>query len=316
MPQPSPAAPNGSALQFLNVSSAWQRDGSRLVRFLASTPPAFISTKNSEISESRPPDPVRAATMAKSAMAPSGTGFLTPLRLPLETASLMFCGDGLPLPSKSASVPIASPAAINGNHLRFCASLPASRIVSAARYTVDENGTGASARPISSATTQSSRWPAPAPPNSSGMATPRKPISASPFHKLRSYGSLPSSTVRTAFGGHFSARNFRASSRNCFWSSEKSKFMACYSLQFVVPANAGTHNHWRLCFIRSGLQPDIDSPRRMGPRFRGDDVDRSIQNNHLCIRPLGVKPLDQRGAAFEAGALVDVALVGQFIAVD
>jgi hypothetical protein len=27
-------------------------------------------------------------------------------------------------------------------------------------------------------------------------------------------------------GGHFSERNFRAASRICFWSSEKSKFMA------------------------------------------------------------------------------------------
>jgi len=44
---------------------------------LASTPPAFISTRNSEISVSRPVEPVRAATMAKSAIAPSGTGFFT-----------------------------------------------------------------------------------------------------------------------------------------------------------------------------------------------------------------------------------------------
>jgi hypothetical protein len=102
--------------------------------------------------------------MAKSAIAPSGTGFFTPLRLPPTAESWMPCGDGLPLPSNSASVPIASPLAILGSHFCFCASLPASRIASAARYTVDENGTGASARPISSAITQSSRWPAPAPP--------------------------------------------------------------------------------------------------------------------------------------------------------
>src|SRR5260221_12152272 len=57
---------------------------------------------------------------------------------------------------------------------------------------------------------------------------PRKPISARPFHNSLSYGALPSSTARTAFGGHFSARNFRASSRSCFCSSEKSKFMACH----------------------------------------------------------------------------------------
>ena len=36
--------------------------------------------------------------------------------------------------------------------------------LTATKVTVEENGTGASARPISSAITQSSRWPAPAPP--------------------------------------------------------------------------------------------------------------------------------------------------------
>jgi hypothetical protein len=56
---------------------------------------------------SRPLAAVRAATMAKSAIAPSGTGFLMPLRLPPEAESLIACGDGLPLPSNSASVPIA-----------------------------------------------------------------------------------------------------------------------------------------------------------------------------------------------------------------
>src|SRR3954451_511907 len=101
--------------------------------------------------------------MAKSAIAPSGTGRFTPFSAPFDAVSLIACGDGLPLPSNSASVPIASPAAIFGSHFCFCASLPASIKASAARYTVEENGTGASARPISSAMTQSSRLPAPAP---------------------------------------------------------------------------------------------------------------------------------------------------------
>jgi hypothetical protein len=48
---------------------------------------------------------------------------------------------------------------------------------------------------------------------------------ASPFHKPRSYGALPSMTARAALGGHFSARNFRALSRGCFCSSKKTKFM-------------------------------------------------------------------------------------------
>ena len=56
---------------------------------------------------------------------------------------MIACGDGLPLPSNSASVPIASPDEIFGSHFCFCASLPASSSASAARYTVEENGTGA-----------------------------------------------------------------------------------------------------------------------------------------------------------------------------
>ena len=73
-----------------------------------------MSTRNSEISASRPLEPVRAATTTKSAISPSGTGLLTPLRLLPEAVSLIACGDGLPLPSNSASVPIASPEAISG----------------------------------------------------------------------------------------------------------------------------------------------------------------------------------------------------------
>ena len=46
---------------------------------------------------------------------------------------LIALGDGLPVPSNSASVPIASPAAIFGNHFCFCASLPAIISASAAR---------------------------------------------------------------------------------------------------------------------------------------------------------------------------------------
>ena len=50
-----------------------------------------------------------------------------------EAESLIASGDGLPLPSNSASVPMAAPDAIAGSHFCFCASLPASRIASAAR---------------------------------------------------------------------------------------------------------------------------------------------------------------------------------------
>src|SRR5881227_3107335 len=96
MLQPSPAAPSGSALQSLKVISACPRVGSRLARLFTSTPPSLRSTINKEMSPSRPLDPVRAATTAKSAIAPSATGFLTPLSIPLAAVSLTFFGDGLP----------------------------------------------------------------------------------------------------------------------------------------------------------------------------------------------------------------------------
>ena len=48
---------------------------------------------NSEMSLSRPLEPVRAATTAKSAISPSGTGFLTPLSAPPDAASLIAFGE-------------------------------------------------------------------------------------------------------------------------------------------------------------------------------------------------------------------------------
>src|SRR5439155_8685804 len=43
---------------------------------------------------------------------------------------------------------------------------------------------------------------------------------------------------------------------------------------------------------------------------------RLVQNDYLLSRLLGVKLLHQRGTALQAGALVDVALVGEFVAVN
>ena len=67
-------------------------------------------------------------------------------------------------PSATASVPIALPSASSGSHFFFCASEPASLIASVASTTDVSNGTGAAARPISSATTQSSSGDRPSPP--------------------------------------------------------------------------------------------------------------------------------------------------------
>ena len=52
---------------------------------------------------------------------------------------------------------MASPVASFGSQRSFWESLPAMRIASVARYTDDEKGTGATARPSSSAITHSSR---------------------------------------------------------------------------------------------------------------------------------------------------------------
>ena len=69
----------------------------------------------------------------------------------------MVLGVTTPARSAWAKVPIASPAASFGSHRAFWASEPAASRNSVARNTEEENGTGARARPISSAITQSSR---------------------------------------------------------------------------------------------------------------------------------------------------------------
>ena len=76
-------------------------------------------------------------------------------------------------PSATASVPIALPAASCGSHFFFCASEPASFSASVASTTEVSNGTGAAARPISSATTQSSSGERPRPPILFGNADAR-----------------------------------------------------------------------------------------------------------------------------------------------
>jgi hypothetical protein len=82
---------------------------------------------------------------------------LVPLIHPAVMRVLIDWGVGAPGPSARARQPMASPPAMRGSHFRFWASLPASRSASATRYTVDENGIGATLRPSSSAITHSSR---------------------------------------------------------------------------------------------------------------------------------------------------------------
>ena len=96
-----------------------------------------------------------ATTTAMSAMPPSATGHLAPVSRPPTTRALIAAASGLPLPSDRASQPISDPSASFGRYWWRWASDPAVRIASAAKYAVDPNGTGATARPISSANTHS-----------------------------------------------------------------------------------------------------------------------------------------------------------------
>ena len=131
-------------------------------------------------------EPVRAATTAKSAIEPSATGFLVPLSVPPEAASLIAFGEGLPVPSNSASVPItASPEAIFRQPLFASARrCPRSAALAAAGIeTVDENGTGGIDAAHFFGDHAKLQMAGPRGANSSGITTPRKPISARPFHR-------------------------------------------------------------------------------------------------------------------------------------
>ena len=90
------------------------------------------------------------------AMSPSATASLLPFSTPFEAVVFRPAGVVRPGPSASAKVPITSPLASFGSHLSFCSTLPAMSSASVARYTDDENGSGATARPSSSAITTSS----------------------------------------------------------------------------------------------------------------------------------------------------------------
>src|SRR5262245_41033460 len=119
-----------------------------------------------------------------SAMSPSGTGAFVPRTRPFVIVVLRLFALGRPAPSDNANVPIASPDASFGNHFSFCAREPASINASVARYTDDENGIGATARPSSSATTDSSKYDKPSPPYSSGIAVAVHPSSEIFFHNV------------------------------------------------------------------------------------------------------------------------------------
>ena len=202
--QPSPGSTSTGT--FSKFSFACSRVGSTVSSVSGCTPAAPIRASASTTRSLSS----RAATSTMSAMAPSGTGHFTPVRRPPLTRALMRAGFGLPLPSAQASVPISSPATSLGSNSSFCAALPAISSASVARYTEDENGTGARERPSSSASTHSPIWPSPAPPYSSGTAAPSHPMAEISCHIARSYGATPSSTRRMRLEVECSVRKRRA----------------------------------------------------------------------------------------------------------
>src|SRR5882762_2208796 len=92
--------------------------------------------------------------------------------------------------------------------------------------------------------------------------------------------------------------------------------LLCEKLSDVVPTKSGTHNHRRLCLTRNWLQLTSIVPGIWVPAFAGTTVRTSLQHDHVVAWAIGVEPLDQRCATLQPGSLVDVALVGQFVAID
>ena len=106
-------------------------------------------------------------------MCPSGTKSFVPERtkppvFPGLAATSTPAASQRALSSRRASVARASPAAIRGSHACLLGVEPAWRTASPPRSTVEKNGPGMTARPISSSTTVRSTRPRPTPPCASG----------------------------------------------------------------------------------------------------------------------------------------------------
>ncbi len=123
-----------------------------------------------------------AKTIATSAFLPDVMNCFTPFRrqpasqrsarVVSALASEPVCG------SVSAKAPRSSPAAIGFSQRDFCAALPwPSRIPAARLFTCTIVEVAPSPAASSSMTMASDVWSMPAPPQSSGVATPIKPIS-------------------------------------------------------------------------------------------------------------------------------------------
>jgi hypothetical protein len=144
-----------------------------------------------------PPSTV-ALTTSRSARAPLGTGSLTPVSVqpsPLwvaETPSAV--GVHRVAGSACANAAIVVPSEMPPRISPFCSAVPTAATRPPARTTVSMNGSGASTRPISSATIATSTGPAPMPPSSSAKGRPNRPISAS---RDQVFSSKPGSALTT-----------------------------------------------------------------------------------------------------------------------
>ena len=150
-------------------------------------------------------------TMTWVAIPASGTAILVPETALLATTVLMFCAVGASNCSVMASVPMHSPVTSFGSKYCFISSLANLIIASVNRYTEDEKGTGASDRPSSSATTQSSRWPSPKPSYCSGILIPVHPMATICCQRSVSNASCWLRTLRLRCRDCSFSRNLRAS---------------------------------------------------------------------------------------------------------
>src|SRR5579875_1374926 len=160
-----------------------------------------------------------AGTTSTSASATPATPVTSPARpsFPIVTPATASPGA---VDSGTTSAAVSSPAASAGS----VSVSPAVSSAMVASTALDKNGTGATARPISSITTAASRAPAPAPPSSSGTSNPATPRSAAnSFHTPEKSGGAGSYSRITASGGHRSASKRRTLSRRASSVSEYSK---------------------------------------------------------------------------------------------
>ena len=152
---PPPSVPTRAADTPSNSRRACLRVMSMVAKAVRVRPSASPSTRNSDT-----PPGVRAATSTRSAMWPSSTYILVPVRVqpsPSAVASMaMPASSHFPLSSVKASVAMVDPEAMPGSRSARASSSPEWMSVLAANTTVEKNGAHSSARPISSMTTMSS----------------------------------------------------------------------------------------------------------------------------------------------------------------